>query len=76
MQVRMNTETLRNDIRAVLNGKRQPVRGIYESFRQCFEKTLYQEVMKHTKGNQSEAARVLGINRGRFREQLKGFGML
>lgn len=40
------------------------------------EEPLLQQVMQFTKGNQSEAAIVLGISRGTFRKKLKIYGML
>jgi Fis family transcriptional regulator len=32
---------------------------------------LFSEVITHTRGNQSKAARILGINRGSFSKKLK-----
>ena len=34
------------------------------------ETSLYKTVMQHTKGNQSEAARILGVSRGTLRTKL------
>ena len=40
------------------------------------ELPLMQAVMKFTDNNQSQAAMVLGINRGTFRKKLAFYGML
>jgi Fis family transcriptional regulator len=37
------------------------------------EKPLFRAVMTYTKGNQSEAAEILGINRGTLRKKLKAY---
>jgi Fis family transcriptional regulator, factor for inversion stimulation protein len=40
------------------------------------EEPLLKAVMRFTRGNQSLAARILGINRGTFRKKLAYYGML
>ncbi len=40
------------------------------------EKPLFRTVMNYTGGNQSEAAEILGINRGTLRKKLKIYKML
>jgi Fis family transcriptional regulator len=37
------------------------------------EKPLFRAVMSYTNGNQSEAAEILGINRGTLRKKLKDY---
>jgi Fis family transcriptional regulator len=37
------------------------------------EKPLFRAVLVYTKGNQSEAAEILGINRGTLRKKLKAY---
>jgi Fis family transcriptional regulator, factor for inversion stimulation protein len=37
------------------------------------EKPLFNAVMNYTNGNQSEAAEILGINRGTLRKKLKSY---
>ena len=37
------------------------------------EKPLFRAVLSYTKGNQSEAAEILGINRGTLRKKLKDY---
>ncbi len=40
------------------------------------EKPLFRTVMSYTRGNQSRAAQVLGINRGTLRKKLKEYSLL
>ena len=37
------------------------------------EKPLFSAVLKYTNGNQSEAAEILGINRGTLRKKLRSY---
>ena len=39
------------------------------------EKPLFKAVLRYTNGNQSEAAEILGINRGTLRKKLKQYGL-
>ena len=39
------------------------------------EEPLLQAVMKYTNGNQSQAAEILGINRGTLRKKLKTYSI-
>jgi Fis family transcriptional regulator len=39
------------------------------------EKPLFRAVLGYTKGNQSEAAEILGINRGTLRKKLRQLGL-
>lgn len=50
--------------------------NIYEFFLDEIEEPLLKAVMKYTRDNQSEAARILGLSRGTLRTKLKKFGML
>ena len=40
------------------------------------EAPLFKAVMNYTKGNQSKAAEMLGINRGTLRKKLRIYGLL
>lgn len=40
------------------------------------EKPLYEAVLVYTNGNQTKAAKVLGINRGTFRSKMKKHSLL
>lgn len=39
------------------------------------ERPLLEKVMQHTKGNQTHASQLLGINRGTLRKKLKQYGL-
>ena len=40
------------------------------------EKPLFSAVLDYTNGNQSEAAEILGINRGTLRKKLKVYKLM
>ncbi len=40
------------------------------------EAPLFKAVMNYTKGNQSKAAEMLGINRGTLRKKLRIYGLI
>tara|TARA_R110002073_G_scaffold192254_4_gene351035 strand:- start:4177 stop:4419 length:243 start_codon:yes stop_codon:yes gene_type:complete len=40
---------------------------------QCVEKPLIELVIQHTKGNQTQAAELLGINRNTLRNKIKQY---
>lgn len=50
--------------------------NVYDFFLDEIEEPLLAVVMKATRYNQSEAARILGLSRGTLRTKLKKFGML
>ena len=56
-----------------LNG--QDVNDLYELVLSELEQPLLEEVMKYTRGNQTRAANLMGINRGTLRKKLKQYGM-
>jgi two-component system nitrogen regulation response regulator GlnG len=49
--------------------------NLYEEFAALTERRLFQEVLAHTGGNLTQAAKVLGINRGTLRTKLEGLGI-
>ena len=49
--------------------------GLYDLVLQEVEPPLLENVMRNTRGNQSKAAKVLGINRGTLRKKLKMYNM-
>lgn len=56
-----------------LNG--QDVNDLYELVLAEVEQPLLDMVMQHTRGNQTRAALMMGINRGTLRKKLKKYGM-
>jgi Fis family transcriptional regulator, factor for inversion stimulation protein len=56
--------------------KGEEPRNVYDFFLDEIEEPLLHVVMKFTRGNQSEAARLLGLSRGTLRTKLKKFGLL
>ncbi len=57
-----------------LNG--QPGGNLYEMVMQQVEKPLLEIVLNHTGGNQTKAARCLGINRATLRKRLKAYNLI
>ena len=51
-------------------------KDVYEMVMKEVEKPLLEEVMIHCKGNQSEACKMLGINRGTLRTKLKAHKLI
>ena len=49
--------------------------GLYDLVLQEVEPPLLENVMRNTRGNQSKAAKILGINRGTLRKKLKQYNM-
>jgi Fis family transcriptional regulator len=58
------------------NLKDEEPHNVYDFFLEEIEEPLLNIVMRQTRNNQSEAARMLGISRGTLRSLLKKFGML
>lgn len=52
-----------------------PPNGLYEMVIGEVEYPLLKMVMHHTRGNQSKAAEMLGINRGTLRKKLDKYGL-
>ena len=49
--------------------------NVYELLMSEVELPLIQTTMEYTGGNQSRAAKILGINRGTFRKKLAHYGI-
>jgi Fis family transcriptional regulator len=49
--------------------------NLYELVLSEVEAPLLEAVLKHTAGNQSEAATMLGLNRGTLRKKMKQYGL-
>ena len=56
-----------------LNGHRPG--DLYQLVLSEVEKPLFRAVLDFTNGNQSEAADILGINRGTLRKKLRGYNL-
>ena len=56
-----------------LNGN--DVDNMYDLVLSEIEAPMLEEVMMYTRGNQTRAANLLGINRGTLRKKLKKYGM-
>jgi Fis family transcriptional regulator len=54
----------------------EPAHGVYSMVVESVEKTLIEEILKRTEGNQSEVAEMLGINRNTLRTKMKKFKFL
>ncbi len=66
-------KTMRNYF-AHLDG--QPVTDVYQMVLSEVEAPLLETVLEYTRGNQTKAAIVLGLNRGTLRKKLKQYGLL
>ncbi len=72
--LRKHTEEAVNNYFASLNGD-QPG-DLYDLVLGEVEEPLFKAVMDYTHGNQSQAAGILGINRGTLRKKLKIYSLL
>ncbi len=48
---------------------------LYQMVLNEIEEPLFRSVLEYTKGNQSKASELLGINRGTLRKKLKMYGL-
>ena len=69
-----HTQEALNQYFESLNGYRPG--DLYELVLSEVEKPLLRTVLEYTGGNQSEAAAILGINRGTLRKKLKAYALL
>jgi len=59
---------------ADLNGY-QGAEGVYQMVLREVERPMLEVVLRHTRGNQTKAADLLGINRGTLRKKLREHGL-
>ena len=59
---------------AALNGDRPG--DLYDLVIGEVERPLFQAVMNYTQGNQSQAAGILGVNRGTLRKKLRTYSLI
>lgn len=74
------TAPLRNQVQSALQDYFRQLDGqmpsdLYKLVLQEVEHPLLETVMHHTRGNQTRAAEILGINRSTLRKKLKQYGM-
>ena len=72
-QIRDSVKQAINSFLRQLDG--QDPEELYELVLSEVEAPLLEEVMTYTRGNQTRAATMLGINRGTLRKKLKKYGM-
>lgn len=53
-----------------------PITDLYDTVLRAIEEPLLETVLTTTSNNQSEAAKLLGLNRGTLRKKLKRYGLL
>jgi Fis family transcriptional regulator, factor for inversion stimulation protein len=73
LPLRNHAERALSDYFANLNGH-QPAR-LYDLVLREVEEPLFRTVLDYAAGNQSQAAVILGINRGTLRKKLREFGL-
>jgi Fis family transcriptional regulator len=72
--------TLRSHIKTMLEDYFRDLDGhqpaeLYQMVLQEVEQPLLETVLNYTRGNQSKAAELLGLNRGTLRKKLKQYDM-
>jgi len=72
--LRRHTEDALDQYFATLNGDRPG--DLYDLVLGEVEEPLLRSVMDYTNGNQSQAAGILGINRGTLRKKLKTYSII
>jgi Fis family transcriptional regulator len=72
--LRKHTEEALKQYFATLNGDRPG--DLYDLVLGEVEVPLFKAVLDYTQGNQSQAAGILGINRGTLRKKLKTYSLL
>ena len=71
--LRVHTKDALNNYFDSLNGQKPG--DLYELVLGQVEEPLFKAVMRYTKGNQSRASEILGINRGTLRKKLKTYSI-
>ena len=73
LPLRNHAERALSDYFASLNGHRPA--HLYDLMMREIKEPLFRTVLDHAKGNQSQAAVILGITRGTLRKKLRQFGL-
>ena len=76
-----NKRSLRGEVKTAIKRYYRNLDGespieLYKLTLSQIEPPLLEVVLKKCKGNQSEASKVLGLNRGTFRKKLEKYGLL
>ncbi len=72
--LRSATRTALDNYFADLDGQKPG--NLYDMIIGEVEHAMFASVLEHTKGNQSKAAEMLGINRSTLRKKLRNFGLI
>ena len=75
-----NKKPLRACVEDAMQGYFKQLEGhvtndLYQMVLSEIEEPLFRSVLEYTKGNQSKASELLGINRGTLRKKLKMYGL-
>ena len=54
----------------------EPCSGMYDMVISCIEKPLLEMVLEHAGGNQTYAAKMLGLNRNTLRKKMQQHGIV
>ena len=73
LPLRNHAERALNSYFSNLNGTRPA--HLYDLVMRQVEEPLFRTVLDYAQGNQSQAAGILGINRGTLRKKLREFGI-
>ncbi len=73
LPLRGHAERALTDYFSSLNGTRPA--DLYDLVMREVEEPLFRKVLDYAQGNQSQAAGILGINRGTLRKKLREFGL-
>jgi Fis family transcriptional regulator len=69
-------DNVKNSLRLYLNSlSGHEPEELYKMFTEEVERPLLETVMEYCNGNQTKAARYLGLNRGTLRKKLKLYGL-
>ena len=69
-------DNVKNSLRLYLNSlSGHEPEELYKMFVEEVERPLLESVMEYCNGNQTKAARYLGLNRGTLRKKLKLYGL-
>lgn len=79
--VEQGNQTIRDNVYKALRNyfahlDGQPVTDVYGMVLSEVEAPLLETVMEYTRGNQTKASILLGLNRGTLRKKLKTYGLI